>query len=225
MTTIVSTDQSRNVKMVFRKGEGRPITFQFLVGRHDHDISELEFLFQVFEIDGTIPIFELTEGDGLTNEGATGVLLLDPNDDDVDIDEKSYEYKLKITSPYTKTLFNSLFVVNNSPPQAFMGSDSATIELSLGDSIVEVNVTLAEGGSTDLSNLDYDQVISLYVTMLPLTGAQTLYTSLLPYFGGDTTSNDVLTQLYETILPFIQGEPDDDSDEYYIYTQLLPYIN
>jgi hypothetical protein len=173
--TTVSTDQSQNLKMVFRKGEGRPITFQFLEGTDNYDISSLGFAFQILEIDGTTPLVELTEasGDGVTNSGVTGALLVDLTDDEVDIDEKSYEWKLKIISPYTRTLFNGLFKINNSPQES-VSSDSVTVNIDLGDIVVEIDVTLAMTGDQIISTLSQENIESLYQSLLPyITGEQT----------------------------------------------------
>lgn len=145
--TEVSADQSKNLTLKFRKGEGRTISFQFLLAAVAYDISEWTFVFEVFNIDGAL-VFQLTEdtGGGLTNGGATGILTVDPTDDDVDIDPTAYHWKLRITEPSSikQTLFNGLFPVNDSP-QATTGEDSANVTLDLGDIVVEVNLTVAGG--------------------------------------------------------------------------------
>lgn len=162
-TQTASADQSKNIRLKYRKGEGRPITFNFLLDSASHDISGYEFLFQVTEIkDGTV-VFELSEdsGGGLTNGGALGALTVDPTDDNVDVDEKSYHWKLKIISPYKDTWFNGLFVVNNSP-QEDTDADSIGVTLDIGDVVINVELVVA---GFDVASLTDAQLQQLYLAM------------------------------------------------------------
>lgn len=166
MPTEASADQSGNIKLTFRKGEGRSFAFHFLVNSAAHDISAWTFIFEVFNMDGNL-VFDLTEdsGGGLTNSGATGILLVEPTDDDVDIDEVAYRWKLRITEPATvkQTLFHGLFRINDSP-QAEVGADSANVTLDLGDIVVEVNLTMT---GVDIVSLTEQQKYDLWQALLP----------------------------------------------------------
>ena len=141
----ISCDQSKNLKLRFRKGEGRTITLQFFNDSLVYDISGYAFLFQVLEVDGSTAVFELSEGDGIINGGATGVLTITIPGADVDLDEKTYEWKLKVTAPSTKTWFNGQFQINDSP-QEVLDSDSTTVTLDLGDIMVEVTISAVDVG-------------------------------------------------------------------------------
>lgn len=220
---IVSSDRAKNVKMRFRKGEGETIAFHFMIDDATYNTSGFTFLFQVFEIDGVAPLFELSEGSGIVNVGGTGTVGVTLSDENVNLDPKSYRWKLKIIAPYTKTIFNALFTINDGPITDDEDSIEITVPFSLEATPIYVNLTLSS--SADFTNMTYDQAIAFYVTMIPFIGVSTLYTSLLPLFNGEESSDEIITELYETMLPFIQGSPGDDSNEYYIYTQLLPLIN
>src|SRR5690606_31986193 len=140
-----SADQSKDLKLVFRKGEGRALTFNILEGGEAYDIGALEFVFEVFAVDGSTAVIELTEdsGGGIINGGVTGVLTIDMSDDDVDLDAKSYHWKLRVISPQKMTWFNGLFVIND-VPQDTVEEDGATVEVDLGDVIVSVELTVSE---------------------------------------------------------------------------------
>jgi hypothetical protein len=194
--TVVSADQSKNIQLIFRKGEGRAITFNFLEDSAAYDISTFEFLFQVLDIDGSA-ILELTEGAGITNGGVTGVLTVDPSDDNVDIDCMAYWWKLKTTSPRLETWFNGLFTVNDAPLDT-TGFDNVSVELDLGDIVVDVSLLIGR-------LMTGDEVINA------LTDADIaeLYTLLLPYLNGETLPggpSDYIGTLYERLLPYITGE-------------------
>lgn len=163
--TTVSTDQSSNLKLKYRKGEGRSFTFEFVLDSAAYDISGYVFEFAVREIGESSAVFTLTEdsGGGLTNGGAAGTLTVDPTDDQVDIDAKTYEYTLKVTSPATQTWFHGQFVINDSP-QAAADADSATVELDLGDNVVEVEVLI---GGFDVENLSAAQKAALWAALAP----------------------------------------------------------
>src|SRR5690348_12764726 len=108
-------DQSGNIKLKFRKGEGRAFTFTVLEDSAAHDVSGYGFTFQVFEIDSDTVLFELTEdsGGGLVNGGAAGTITIEPSDDDLDLDPKTYEWKLKAATP-NRTWLHGRLVINNS---------------------------------------------------------------------------------------------------------------
>lgn len=170
--TVVSADQSKNLTLKFRKGEGKPFAFHVLEDSSAYDISALTFVFEVYDIDGDL-IFQLTEdsGGGLTNNGATGILEVDPSDDNLGIDEKSYHWKLRVTAPTVskQTWFNGLFIINNSP-QEDTDDDSATVNLDLGDIVVEVNLTIT---GFDLASMTEEQKYQLWLSIEKYATGQT----------------------------------------------------
>lgn len=160
--TEVDLDQSGNIKLKFRKGEGRPFTLTFLVDSEAHDISAYGFYLEVFEIDSDEILFTLTEVSGLTNGGAAGTLIIDPTDDQLDLDPKTYEYRLKSTTP-NRTWFHGQCPINNSP-RTGTGEDSAEVTLDIGDVNVTVNLTIA---GFDLDNLTEGQKAALATAIAP----------------------------------------------------------
>lgn len=194
----VKLDQSANLTLVFRKGEGRPLMFQFLEDSNNHNISSYGFVFQVLGMDSADVIFELTEdsGGGLTNGGVLGLLTVDPSDDNVDLDEKTYIWKLKTTNPETETRFNGKFVINNSP-QSDTEADTATVNIDFGDVVVQVNVIMGSITGTQLLEILTDANIA------------ELYNLLLPYINGEIEPggpSDYIGTLYTRLLPYITGE-------------------
>lgn len=165
--TKVKLDQSKNPTLVYRKGEGRALTLEFLESAAAFNLTPYTFLFQVTEIDSDTVLFGLTQGSGLTNGGAAGNLVIDPSDDDVDLDEKTYEYKLKISAPANETWFNGQFVINNSP-QEDTDSDSATINLDIGNVTLQVTITM--NGAFGNSNIDGGSASTVYLADQSIDG-------------------------------------------------------
>ena len=169
---IIAADRAKNVRMRFRKGEGKVITFNFLEDSNAYNISGFIFVLQVFAIDGTSPLFALTEGEGLVNNGATGALVATVTDDQVDLDPKTYVWKLRIISPYKFTCFDALFAINDSPITDDEELTDITVPISLGDIVVNINLTLTQ--------IDLQQVLD---ALNQLPGAQE---GFLLYFNGTT---------------------------------------
>lgn len=194
--TTVSVDQSKNIKLIYRKGEGAPISLQFLEDSNAHDISGLEFIFQLIDILTNEVVLELDEGSGLTNNGATGILQIDPEDEEVDIDDKSYFWKLKVISPFTRTWFNGIFVVNDTPLSEEY-SDTVDVTLDTGDVVIQVSMTALI--------LSGDEIVSA----LTDTNIGELYLLLTPYINGEVEPggpSDYIGTLYTRLLPYITGE-------------------
>ncbi len=143
----VSADQSKNLKITFRKGEGRSILVNVVDSNDNpYDLTSFEFIFEVFNVfDRSTNIFQLTQnsGGGIVNGGLSGVVELTPDNDQVDFEEGAYEYRFRTTEP--NTWFNAPFIINNTPlPEEI--TDSTSVILDLGD--ININVTLALGTNT-----------------------------------------------------------------------------
>jgi hypothetical protein len=144
----ISTDQSKNLKLTYRKGEGREITFTVVDSNgNPYDLSGLEFVLEVFDVFARdTNLFQLTEdsGGGITNGGVSGVLTINPSDDNVDLDEGVYEWRLRTTEPVT--WFNAPFIINNSPTTVDV-EDSVDVTIDLG--AVNIDVTISLGTWTE----------------------------------------------------------------------------
>lgn len=194
----ISVDQSKNPRIVYRRNEGIPLTFTFFQDSGAFDITPYEFLFEVFDMRTGLLVFSLSEDSsgGLVNSGTTGILQMTPTDANVEIDEKSYFYKLKVISPTTRTWFNGLFVVNDSPLQDEF-PDSVNVLLNIGDVVVEVSMTgILLSGDEILAALTDENIGELYQL-------------LLPYISGEVQPggpSDYIGTLYSRLLPYITGE-------------------
>lgn len=156
---VVSIDQAFNFTIKVRKGEGKTFMFQFLEDSSSHDISSYGFEFSVHERENETPIFTLTEdtGGGLSNGGSTGQLQVTLANNDIDLDPSTYEWKLKITNPSTLTWGHGLFPVNTNPNTS-EEADSGTVNLDLGDKVIEVNLIVS---GLDITNLSDSQKVAL----------------------------------------------------------------
>jgi hypothetical protein len=175
MALSVSTDQSKNIQLTYRKGEGKPFSFNFLLSSVAYNIAGFTFVFEIIDMDGNL-ILQLTEDDGLVNNGATGVLTINPSDDNVDIYAKAYWWKLRTIDPTKETWFNGIFIVNDEP-QAATSADSLDVTLDTGDVVLSVELSIGGSGSMTgdeiLDALTSGDIADLYERLLPyITGEQ-----------------------------------------------------
>lgn len=151
-----SLDQSKNLKLTYRKGEGRPFTITLKDEDGDSvETTELgeDFTFAVVDIsDKDTPLFLLEEssgGDGcITNDVGNGILTIDPLDEDVNLEEGPYELVLKcLTENGPFTVLSAPFIINNSPLGEEI-SDTASVTINTGATNINLTLAGAVGGGT-----------------------------------------------------------------------------
>lgn len=150
----VRLDQSKNAELIYRRGEGRAFTITVTDEENGlpYNVSDFGFEFGVVQVyDRDTELFTLEEasagGDGaILNGGDTGVITIDPTNDQVDLPEGSYEWRFRSTDGGTpNTWFSAPFTINNGPLPA-SALDSISLIVNLGP--VNVNARINLGSST-----------------------------------------------------------------------------
>jgi hypothetical protein len=173
MSTNIVTDQSKNILWNARYGDDQSIVINFLDLNGDpFDITDEAFTVQVRKFSGG-NVLILTEADGLTNTGEDGTLSIDFTNEELEITPDIYFILLKSTNSSTdrvRTWLNGTFVLNG---ELWDGEATVeeTINVNIGDIIVELSITLAGGGGSTSSLPQYRGVITDFATNgFPTTG-------------------------------------------------------
>lgn len=184
----VYIDQSKNLKLVYRQGEGRSFTLTVVdEDANAYDTTGLDFVMEVFNVfDRDVNLFQLTEisGGGILNGGATGIITLDPSDDDVDLDEGFYEWRFKSTADTPNTWFSATFEINNSPQATSVLESNADVTVNLGPINVTVSIILGAGGGGGVER--YRGEVSIAGNAFPIVGG----TNDMKDGGGRPTRSD-----------------------------------
>lgn len=165
-----SADQSKNLQLTYRKGEGRALTFELLDEDGDpFDSSDFLVTIEVYDVfDKETNLISLTEntGGGITNGGVSGLVVMEPSDGDVNIDEGDYEYRWKaiqISTGEPMTWFSAAFHINNSPRKEDT-PNSETVTVAIGPIMIQVTVILG------IPNEHYRGLISVAANLFPEVG-------------------------------------------------------
>ena len=113
MSDIV-TDISVNKNWQARKGYHNPFTFTFTNSGSAFNISGYTFSLQVRRFGSTTNLINLTQGSGLTNGGATGILTGQINAAATSsMSANEYYWQLTVVQPdtYSYVLFNGTFIL------------------------------------------------------------------------------------------------------------------
>lgn len=149
----VSADQARNLKLTYRKGQGRAISIVcrdtngdplMLEDFLDSGTSFRARVIQTYDRDEVLLTLE-EDSAGRISRPNGYTIKLDPTDDDVNLDEGNYEWEFGTIDP-NNTWFNAPFIINRNPPDADL-SDSASVTVNLGDNVVTLTINLIGGGS------------------------------------------------------------------------------
>jgi hypothetical protein len=146
----ISTDQSKNVNWRVREKTDNTLTINVTLAAVAYDISPFTFIADIFLVGSSTPFLSLTQGSGITNGGATGILTLSLTDTQLTISPDQYFWKLRTTSPTDTIWLNGQFIVNG---YIWDGSTSSSlsIAISLGDNTLSLALTLGgAGGSGDV---------------------------------------------------------------------------
>lgn len=149
-TTNIYSDQSRQVNWVVRQNTDVSLTLTVTNNAAAFDISSYTFIAEMFTIGNPTAILTLTQGAGITNGGATGILTLALTNTQLNITADQYFWRLRTTAPTDYMWFNGVFDVNNYLWDGNANS-SATIDITIGDTNIDLALTLA--GSVTLGSL------------------------------------------------------------------------
>lgn len=146
MSVTLTSDLSQQVNWVVREKTDSSLTLNVTLSSAAYDISSYVFIAEFYKVGSTTPFLSLTQGAGITNNGATGVLTIALTDTQLTITPDQYFWKLKTTSPTDNLWFNGSFTVNG---YLWDGSNTSTtsVALTIGTTSVTVALTLAGTGS------------------------------------------------------------------------------
>jgi len=146
----IVTDISVNKNWQARKGYHNPFTFTFTNNASAFNISGYTFSLQVRRFGSSTNLINLTQGSGLTNGGATGILsgqFTAASTSSMSANE--YYWQLTVVQPdtFSYVIFNGTFSLHD---ETYTGdvTSSISVALSLTGSDVDVTVTLSGGSST-----------------------------------------------------------------------------
>lgn len=136
----ISTDQSRKLTWYVRRGHGKSIFINCTSGGYAYDISGKSFTVPVKRFGSNQTLFTLTEGAGITNGGATGIIELTPTNAQVDLPPAKYFWSLLTDDP--DIWLNGDFVILDSLWDA-NETDEANLQISVGDNTVSLSVNIS----------------------------------------------------------------------------------
>ncbi len=142
MAYTIESDKSRQVKWVVREDTDVSLTITVTLASAAYNLSSYTFIAEIFKVGGTSPILTLTQGSGITNNGAAGTLVLAITDTQLNLTPDEYFWKLRTTSPTDNLWFNGIFDVKGYLYDS-SADDSVSIALTVGGDSVSVTLTLA----------------------------------------------------------------------------------
>jgi hypothetical protein len=150
MPISIYSDQSRQANWFVRKKTDVTLSITVTQSSVAYDLSTTTFIAEFFQVNGIVPFLTLTQGSGITNGGATGIVTLALTDTQLDLIPNQYFWKLRTTAPTDYLWLNGVFQVNDYVWDGD-GNSSATIDLTVGNNNIDLALTLA-GGSLTFSN-------------------------------------------------------------------------
>lgn len=141
MPYTIESDKSRQLKWVVREDTDVSLTITVTLSGSPFNLSSYTFVAEVFKIGGTTPILSLTQGSGITNNGAAGTLVLALTDTQLNITPNEYYWRLRTTAPTDNVWFNGVFQVNGYLYDS-SEDNSVSVALTIGGDNVAVTLTL-----------------------------------------------------------------------------------
>lgn len=143
---MINTDLSRRQEWRAVKGFDNQFTLIFLQSGVAFDVSIYTFQVNIRKIGDSTNIVELTQGDGITNGGASGIVTILLDETTSDIIAKGYFYEIIYTNvSFTNRLLQGTFNLVDDY-NSDNTSTSLTLNVDLNGTDVRLNVTLGGGG-------------------------------------------------------------------------------
>lgn len=141
----IYSDQSRRVDWTVREITDATLTITVTDGGAAYNTSSTTFIAEVFKIGSTTALLTLSQGSGITNGGATGIITLSLTDTQLTLTPNEYFWKLRTTAPTDYLWLNGKFTVNGYTWDG--GTDStATIALTVGNNTISLELITSGGG-------------------------------------------------------------------------------
>lgn len=157
---MINTDLSVQKRWVARRGYNNPFTLTITSSGSAYNVSSYVFVCNIRKIGASTNLLQLTEGLGITNGGATGVVTVQLSAaNSTTLNEGSYYYEMYYTVGGLSygLLHGTLDLVVQ-----FNGEnvdDSISISVNLAGTDVNIAVTLASAGSLITTNRQTDDYI------------------------------------------------------------------
>lgn len=151
---MINTDLGRRQEWRAVKGFDNQFTLTFLNNGVAFDTSNYVFAVSIRKIGDSENVVELTEGDGVTNGGASGIVTILLNETDSNIVAKGYFYEITyVNGSFTNRLLQGTLNLVSQENQDNT-NQSLTLNVSLSGTNVQLSLTL--GGELGFINADYD---------------------------------------------------------------------
>lgn len=145
---MINTDLSRRQEWRAVKGFDNQFTLTFLQSGVAFDVSSYTFQVNIRKIGDSTNIVELTQGDGITNGGASGIVTILLDETTSDIIAKGYFYEIVYTNgSFTNRLLQGTFNLVDDY-NTDNTSTSLTLNVDLNGTDVRLNVTLGLDSET-----------------------------------------------------------------------------
>jgi hypothetical protein len=152
MTNIV-TDKSSQITWYARRNNDQSILFRFLYNGNPFDISDIVFALSISTPSG-VQMIALMQGNGLTNGGANGELLVEFTKEQLGISPEKYFIRLLYTiAGKVNLLLNGNFILNDALWSGQVTS-SQSININLGNTVVNLSATLIAGEPKTVYEVD-----------------------------------------------------------------------
>ena len=195
MSVNLHSDQSRQVNWTVREDTDATMTITCTQNSVAYDTTSYTFIAEIYKVGATSALITLTQGSGITNGGATGIITLSLTDTQLNLTPGEYWWRLRTTAPTDNYWFNGKFVVNGYVWDGSTNSE-VSVALTIGATNISLAITIAGGsggGSGTVTSFSAGDLAPLFttseatVTTTPaLTFAQIVKAANL-VFAGPTT--------------------------------------
>jgi hypothetical protein len=164
MSTIV-TDLAVKTPWVARRGVNNTFQIAFTLSSVAYNISSFVFSLVSRRFGATSNLITLTEADGLTNGGASGILVVELSKTNTElVAPDTYYYELRFTLAGKEYVWfhSSLKLLSETSDETV--STSITVPLSLAGTLISASVTVPDfngdiDGGSAITNYQADQII------------------------------------------------------------------
>lgn len=145
MSVNLHSDQSRQVNWTVREDTDATMTITCTTSAVATDLSTYTFIAEFYKVGGTTHFLQLTQGAGITNNGATGILTIALTDTQLNLTPGEYWWRLRTTAPTDNYWFNGKFIVNGYVWDGSTNSE-VSVALTIGQTAINLAITIAAGG-------------------------------------------------------------------------------
>lgn len=145
--------KSRTIPGGINAGYNHDHSFTITVteGGLPYDLSAEDFIAELFKPGSTVPVLTLTEGAGITNNGATGILNVDYTHEQLSsIPPATYFWKFRSEGANYMEWLNAQFNLTDGRFDDDQAGNDVALEINLGDNNINLDITL---GAADMDEV------------------------------------------------------------------------